>query len=183
MIDDTTSGFGICSAPALSKCLGGSPLLRELEMVGFDLEEDHCRALATLERTDLEICFDSCSFDARDAEEAFIEWLRNSQVVTALVYCKMERCISALGGNSSVKLLQCMPKCDDQSEDQFRSLARQLPANQGIEKLHLLLLNRCPISDETWNLLFRSLWTHPRITSVRLYHDPVFDGTLVTTML
>jgi hypothetical protein len=159
--------------------LGGSPWLQEIIFKAFDLEEDHCRALATLERTDLKISFNVCSIDARDAEDAFIEWLRHSQVVTAIINYEMESCIlSALCGNISIKHLSYSLECDEQCEDRFRSLAQVLPGNQGLEVLDLPCLKTSPIQDETWNLLFRSLWTHPRIKSVRVDHERNARGWL-----
>jgi hypothetical protein len=169
MVSSDGNGFGLCSAPVLSDFLGGSPWLQEIIFQAFGFEEDHCRALATLERTDLKISFTCCTIEAKGAEDAFIEWLRHSQVVTALMFCEFERCIlSALRGNSSIKYLKCRSKFDEQCEDHLRSLAQALPGNQGIEKLDLSFLTRIPMSDETWNLLFRSLRTHPRIESVCL---------------
>jgi hypothetical protein len=92
----------------------------------------------------------------------------------------MESCIfSALHGNSSIKYLNCRTKCDgdEQCEDHLRSLAQALPGNQGLDMLDVSNLTNNPVSDETWNLLFRSLWTHPRIESMRLDHYP-FARTL-----
>jgi hypothetical protein len=171
LVSSDGNGFGLCSAPVLSEFLGGSPWLQEIIFKAFVFEEDHCRTLANLERTDLEISFEFCIIDAQDAEDAFIEWLRHSQIVTALMFCEMESSIlSALRGNSFVKFLKCRTKCDEHCEDHLRSLAQVLPDNQGIEELDVSYLTHHPMSDETWNLLFRSLWTHPRIESVCLDH-------------
>jgi hypothetical protein len=158
-----TMGFDLCSAPVLSKVLRGSSLLL-LILVGFVVEGEHCRALATLERTDLEISFTFCTIEARDAGGAFIEWLRHSQVVVALTYCTMESStISALSGNSSVKLLAIGETTRNlRGETIIGSFARALLGNQGLEHLHVSL------SDETWSLLLRSLWVHPRIKYMSL---------------
>jgi hypothetical protein len=154
---------GLCSSPALSQVFEASSSLELLEFEYFAFKEDHCRALATLERTTLEVTFLACTFDARDAEDAFIEWLRHSQVVTQLEFCLMERCIvSALSGNRSIKSLSVNTTIDGHSDDLVPCLARALAGNQGIENLRLLL------SVETWSVLLRSLWAHPRIQSVRL---------------
>jgi hypothetical protein len=171
LVSSDGNGFGLCSATVLSEFLGGSPWLQEIIFKVFVFKEDHCRALATLERTNLEISFEFCTIDAQDAEDVFIEWLRHSQVVTALMFCVMESSIlSALRGNSFVKFLKCRTKGDEQCEDHLRSLAHVLPDNQGIEELDVSFLTHHPMSGETWNLLFRSLWTHPRIESVCLDH-------------
>jgi hypothetical protein len=100
-------GSVLCSGPALLQFLEASPSLDLLEFYGFALEEAHCRALATLDRTDLEVTFERCLFEAQGATDTFIEWLRHSQVVTKLEVCWMEdSIISALSGNSSVKSLR-----------------------------------------------------------------------------
>jgi hypothetical protein len=50
----------------------------------------------------------------------------------------------------------------------IRALALALPGNQGIEKLSVSL------RDETWSLLLRSVWAHPRVQSLSLvfHHRP-----------
>jgi hypothetical protein len=157
-------------------------VFRELVLMGFVFEKNHCHALATLERTDLEISFVGCTFKAQDVKDIFIEWLRHSQVVTALTYCEMESCIlSALHGNISVKRLICMTKRDEQWEDHLHSLAQALSGNQGLEvlDLSLVMVTPSPMSDETWNLLFRSLWTHPRIRSMILGHPGIVVARVI----
>jgi hypothetical protein len=153
---------GLLSGPSISQFLEASPGLELLEFKTFQFEEAHCCALATVERTDLEVTFMECHFDAQGAEDIFIEWLRHSQVVTKHEYCSMEdSIISALSGNSSVKSLSLNTACGN---DTIRSFATVLPDNQGIEILHIMSL----LSDETWSLLLRSLWAHPRIQSVTI---------------
>jgi ribosome-binding factor A len=168
LICNVESGqFGLCSAPSLSIYLGGSPWLQRLRIQGFGFEEAHCCALANLERMDLEIQFVECCLDAQDAEETFIEWLRHGQAVTALFFCRMENStLSALSGNSSIKML--MIDGDECGWNQIRSLAQLLPGNKGIEYLNLISLTDRLICDKRWSLLFRSMWTHPRIQNVKL---------------
>jgi hypothetical protein len=166
-LDQWFRWFGRCSGPALLQFLEASPSLELLELYNFAFEESHCRALVKLERTDLEVTFERCSFDAQGAKDAFIEWLRHSQVVTKLEGCEMEdSIISALSGNSSVKSLTIDTTMCGNSEDVIRSLARALPGNLGIENLRVLHGDVC---DEAWGLLLRSLWAHPRIQSVYLF--------------
>jgi hypothetical protein len=88
----------------LSQVLEASPSLELLEFENFGFEKAQCRALTTLMSNDLEVIFEDCSFEAHGAKDAFIEWLRHSQVVTKLENCTMAYgIISALSGNSSVK--------------------------------------------------------------------------------
>jgi hypothetical protein len=158
-----SSWFGLCSGPVLLQFLETSPSLELLEFEDFAFEEAHCRALATLERTDLEVTFEGCSFEAQGARGTFIEWLRRSQVVTKLEDCEMEdNIISALSGNSSVKTFSIDASSVWYSDDHIRALALALPGNQGIENL------RVSLRDETWSLLLRSLRAHPRIQSLTL---------------
>jgi hypothetical protein len=71
------SRLGLCSGPALSQFLRASPWLRDLQFADIDFEEDHCRALATLERTDLKVRCWYCTLDTKNAEAVFIEWLQH----------------------------------------------------------------------------------------------------------
>jgi hypothetical protein len=151
---------GLCSGPALSQLFELNPSLELLEFEDLTFDEASCRALATLERTDLEVAFDGCYFEPRGAKDAVIEWLRHSQVVTKLEGCAMnDSIISALSENTSVKVFSFLSTTDRRSD-----LAGALAGNQGIENLTAWLL-----SDETWSVLLRSLWAHPRIHSVRLF--------------
>jgi hypothetical protein len=154
------SCFELCPGPALLQFLGASLFLELLEFKDFEFKEAHCRALASLERKDLEVTFKACSFDAQGAEDTFVEWLRHSQVVTKLKFCKMESSIiSALSGNSSVKSF-AMSYSENRytTDSDILHLARALPGNQGIESLSVMLWDA-----DTWSVLLRSLWAHPRI--------------------
>jgi hypothetical protein len=135
--------------------------LHALEFRGFDFEEEHCRALATLQRNDLEVKITQCSLDPQDAEDTFIEWFRHNQVLTELNYCEMGSPIfSALSGNDSVKKIALDAQIFGPSEENMRSLFLALPGNTGIEQL---AFRRLEMSVETWILLFRSLTMHPQI--------------------
>jgi hypothetical protein len=155
------SWSGLCSGPALLQLLEASPGLELLEFHGFAFKEAHYRALATLKRTGLEVTFHCCTFLPQGAEGAFIEWFRHNQVVTKLRFCTMEDIvISALSGNSSVKSLFLSV---ERNGKETRSLARVLPGNQGIEYLYVMTPSERMLSH-----LLRSLWTHPRIQSIKV---------------
>jgi hypothetical protein len=157
--------FGLYSGPALSQFLEASPSLELLEFESVTFEEASCRALATLERTDLEITFNGCSFDPGGAKDTVIEWFRRSQVVTKLERCRMnDSIISALSENTSVKIFSIIGTTDGHSD-----LALVLAGNKGIENLHLPWFTDETWGDETRSLLLDSLWEHPRIQSVSLY--------------
>jgi hypothetical protein len=158
---------GLPSGPLLSQFLRESPSLQVLRFMGFDFKEEHCRALVTLERTDLEVELTNCKLVPQDAEDTFIEWFRHNQILTKLYCCKIGcRILSALSGNKSVKWLKIE---SDFGEDEMCSLIEALPGNTGIEVLDIcnFLFN-----DETWILLFRSLSTHSRIIRVNIEEGP-----------
>jgi hypothetical protein len=58
----------LASGSILSQFLEGNPSLKVLEFTNTCFEEDHCRALATLQSTDLEVKFYLCVFIPQDAE-------------------------------------------------------------------------------------------------------------------
>jgi hypothetical protein len=155
----------LVSGSILSQFLEGSPSLQVLELDSIDFKEDHCRALASLQRTDLEVKLERCTLKPQhNAKECFIEWLRHSQSVSQLTYCFMESSLlSALSGNNSVKKLMISKNASEFYEEEMHSLLQALPGNVGLENLIIL---DSGMSDETWILLFRSLSTHPRITSL-----------------
>jgi hypothetical protein len=159
----TYQAFGLPSGPVLSQFLRESPLLQVVEFDGFLFKEEHCRALATLQRTDLEIELTDCAIEPKNVEDAFIEWFRNNKVVTELVDCRMDSSIlCALKGNNSVKKLTFDTDfvSIELHEEHMRSLAQAIAGNTGVEHLYFFGLE---VSDEIWCLLFRSLATHPRI--------------------
>jgi hypothetical protein len=157
--------LGLPSGPILSQFLRESPSLQVLEFREFDFMEEHCRALATLERTDIEVKLNGCMLEPQAAQNMFIEWYRHNEVITDINCCKMgSRIISALSGNNSVKRLLFN---NLSNEEEIRSLAQALPGNTGIEHLSL---SRFKMSDETWSLLFRSMSRHPRVDVLSIGH-------------
>jgi hypothetical protein len=160
------------SGPLLSQFLRESPKLQEFVFYAFDFKEEHCRALATLQRHDLDITLQYCTFEPQDSEDAFIEWFRYNQVVTELDSCDMDsNLLSALSGNNSVKKLTIENYTSTFGEEKARSLAQALPGNMGIE--HLAFSDN-GLSDEIWSLLFRSLSTHPRIKILSIESESTF---------
>jgi hypothetical protein len=150
------------SGPILSQFFRGTPLLRVLHIRGFDFKEEHCRALATLKRTDLKVKLSECSIEPGYAEDTFIDWFRHNQVVTELDRCDIDCSIlCALSGNNSVKKLSF----EYIVEEKIHSLAHALPDNMGMEHL---VFSHFEVSDETWSLLFRSLSRHPHLESLSI---------------
>jgi hypothetical protein len=142
-IQDYRGGYlELPSGPLLSQFLRESPSLQVLEFNRFYLREEHCRALALLERTDLDIVLSNCVLDPKEAKDMFVEWARHKKVLTGLHSCQMGRSmLSAIRGKYSVKKLVI---AGTTGEAERKS------------------------SDETWSLLFSSLSTHPLIEVVSL---------------
>jgi hypothetical protein len=159
---------GLPSGPLLSQFLRESPLLQVLDFDEFVFNDEHCRALATLQRTDLAVTLKECTLVPQDG--TFIDWLRHNQSLTEINCCRMEsNVLSALSGNTFLKSLTHRngnPFVSDDCGEEMRALLQALPGNMGIENLSLVGV----MSDKTWGLLFRSLSTHPRISDVSI-HD------------
>jgi hypothetical protein len=167
---ETNGLLGLPSGPFLSQFLQGSPFLQVLDFWGFDFDEEHCRALVNLQRTDLKVTLSEGTIEPHNAENTFIEWFRHNKIVTELHSCDVESSfLSALSGNNSVKKLSFMYM----AEEKIRSLAHALTGNMGIQHLTSDLLD---VSDETWSLFFRSISRHPRVEVLDLaLHRSVYE--------
>jgi hypothetical protein len=160
-------GESFSSGPILSQFLRGNPLLQRLDFLGFHFEDEHYGALATIQRTDLEVTFNECTLESQDVGATFIEWFRRNKVVTELTDCWMgSRVLEALSGNNSVKKLS-FSMIDQCGEERIRALSHALATNQGIKYLGL---TEFEMSNETSRLLFRSLSTHPRIKRLSIWN-------------
>jgi hypothetical protein len=142
-IQDYRGGYlELPSGPLLSQFLRESPSLQVLEFNRYYLREEHCRALATLERIDFEIILSNCVLDPKEAKDIFVEWARHNKVLTELNSCQMGRSmLLSLSGKNSVKKLVITGTTGEADRKS---------------------------SDETWSHLFRSLSTHPLIEVVSL---------------
>jgi hypothetical protein len=97
-------GSHLPSGPVLSQFLRWSPSLQVLEFHGVLFKEEHCYALATVQRTDLELKLSECTLEPQDAQDMFIEWFQRNPIVTKLDSCCMERSLTAaLSKNNSDK--------------------------------------------------------------------------------
>jgi hypothetical protein len=132
-------GSSLPSGPVLAQFLGGTPWLQCLQLQCVTFEEQHCRALSSVVRTDLHIKLVSCR----------IESMRLTDI---------------LGENSCVKTLELDTDKDGSDEEHIIALAQALPSNSSIVQLQLNI----QMSDETWDLLFHSMPTHPRLEVVKL---------------
>jgi hypothetical protein len=64
--------WGLPSGLLLSQFLRKSPSLQTLVFCGIDFKEEHCRALAAVQRTDFEVKLHECYVEPDDAEETFM---------------------------------------------------------------------------------------------------------------
>jgi hypothetical protein len=104
---DSFQSIGLPLGPILSEFFRGCPSLQDPKFNGLHFEEEHCRALATLQRTDLKVEFTNCEIEPQDAQDIFIEWFRHNQVVTTMEHCEIDSSsLSALNGDNSVKMLR-----------------------------------------------------------------------------
>jgi hypothetical protein len=154
---------GLPSGPILSQFFQSSPSLQYLAFDGVHFKKEHCRALATLLRTDLAVKLSCYTIEPQDAEYTFIEWFRHNQVVTELDcwHWEMGNHFVCSERNNSVKRLAFshIPL------EHISSLAQALPGNTGIEHLRLVYDE---MSDDVWSLLFRSISRHPRVEFLSL---------------
>jgi hypothetical protein len=133
-------GSGLTAGPILAQFLGGTQCIQTMSFGNLTFEEQHCRALSGIVRTDLDINLTSCRIES--------------------IYL-----LDILGGNSCVKNLSFDTDKDGFDEEHILALAHALPHNKSIIKLHL---HNFAMDDETWDLLFHSMSTHPRLEIVRL---------------
>jgi hypothetical protein len=132
------------------------------------LNEDHCRALATMSRLDVELDVRHCCL-ADDAAGAFIECMQSDTGLVGLYECEIAFQIlaNALTGKSRVTRLQ--PYFEEPgfgTDDADKAiLFRALASNRGLVDLNL---HGDPISDENWTILCESLQAHLSLTSLDL---------------
>jgi hypothetical protein len=116
----------VATASIIAQFLEESPSLQVLQLEGIHFREDHCRALATVQRTGLEVKFHRCTLKPQNAKHIFNEWLRHSQIVTELTCCFMESSLlSALSGNNSVKKLLISKHTSEQKNIQANITRRR----------------------------------------------------------
>jgi hypothetical protein len=133
-------------------------------LCGMVLSEDHCLALATMSRLDVELNLNWCSL-SNNAAGAFVDCLQSDRGPVNLVMGEIGSQIiaSALTGNSRVTLFNPAYGWTDDAEKAV--LFRALANNRGLVELNLY---GHPISDENWTILCESLQAHPTLTNLNL---------------
>jgi hypothetical protein len=137
--------------------------LRKVYLSKMVLSEDHCLALATMSRLDVELIMNRCSL-SNNSEGAFVECLQSDRGPVNLNWCRIDSQIiaDALTGDSRVTSFKPLFNVTDAD---LAILLRALANNRG---LMVLVLGGVPISDENWTILCESLQAHPTLTSLNL---------------
>jgi hypothetical protein len=129
------------------------------------LNEDQCRALATMSRLDVELDILRCCL-ADDAADAFVELFQSDGGPVNLDRFRIGSHVlaNALTGDSRVTRLK--PLFGDETDDADKAiLFRALANNKGLVNLDL---KNQSISDENLTILCQSLQAHPTLTSLGL---------------
>jgi hypothetical protein len=160
--DSPVSGF------ALSHFLTHSNrILKVLCMGHVRLNACHCHAMGASTRTDLQIDLSKADALTELGEIVLLKSIRQNRGPTGLhrVNLDAHRLADALRGNIWVRSFApfLMRISDEDCHAYFHALAE----NQGLVKLDLL---RVRISDENWDVLWRSVSRHPKLEIIDVRH-------------
>jgi hypothetical protein len=138
--------------------------LRKVTLHGTTLNEDQCRALATMSRLDVELKISNC-YLAEDAAGAFVECLKSDRGPVKLSFCVIDSQIlaNALAGDSRVTELRLYRRETNNAD--MAILFRALANNRGLEDFYLY---GCAISNDNWSVLCESLQAHPTLANLDL---------------
>jgi hypothetical protein len=126
-LENTRRKFGPCSDPALPHFLEASPSLRLVELKGFDFKGADCLTLVTLNRTDLKVNFDRCSFsfDLEFLENSIMPRLEMNRNCFEHQRQALTRADHAIRGQLLARALHVVRYNPDQL---FRFLSENVPA-------------------------------------------------------
>jgi hypothetical protein len=138
--------------------------LRRVTLRDMALNEDLCRALATMSRLDVELEIINC-WPADDAAGAFAECLQSGRGPVELIHCVIDNQIiaSALTGKSRVTKLVLDSGRTNGAD--MAVLFAALANNSGLVELDVC--NQY-ISGDNWSILCESLKAHPTLTRLDL---------------
>jgi hypothetical protein len=161
--------------PVLSRylvSLQSATSLKTLRLADMTLGTDHCIALESNCRIDLEIELRNCKL-TDDGTQAFLESQRRNKGPERLLNCKMDNAVlaEAVRGNMSLKSLKPCGELDhDQlSPEDFETLAQALRENEGLVTLDVA---GQPIMEESWRILLKSIQNHPSLQVLDLHLTP-----------
>jgi hypothetical protein len=146
--------------------------LKTLRLEDMTLDTDHCIALETNDRIDLDIELSNCKL-TDDGTQAFLESQRRNKGPEKLLNCKMDVAVlaEAVRGNRSLKSLKPCGELDhDQlSPEDFETLAQALRENEGLVTLDI---SGQPILSESWHIILKSIQNHPSLQVLDLHLTP-----------
>jgi hypothetical protein len=147
--------------------------LRKVRLDYIALSEDHCRALATMSRLDVELNLVFCSL-SNDAAGAFVECLQSDRGPIQLIRCKIDSQIfaSALVGKSRVTKLKPASGANGTTTNEavLAVLFTALANNRSL--LDLDLSNNFRMNDDSLSILCESLKAHPTLIILELPNSP-----------
>jgi hypothetical protein len=126
------------------------------------LNEDVCRALATMSRLDVKVKINKCRLSTDAAGAAFVECAQSDKGPIELDNCLNHTQIlaSALAGKSRVTRLYLNHKIEPATDTADVVLFRALANTRGLLDLDF---DSYPISSENWSVLCESLQAHPTL--------------------
>jgi hypothetical protein len=132
--------------------------LRTVSLPFLDLNEDQCRALATMSRLDVGLNVYNCTLPD-DAAGVFVESLQSDRGPVQLIDCKIycQILASGLAGNSRGTKLWHHDRNIDEAN--MAVLFTALANNKGLANLGFGFY----ISSENWSILCNSLKAHPTV--------------------
>jgi hypothetical protein len=146
--------------------------LKTLRLEDMTLDTDHCIALESNDRIDLDIELSNCKI-TEDGTQAFVESQRRNKGPEKLLNCKMDAAVlaEAVRGNRSLKSLKPCGELDhDQlSPEDFETLAQALRENEGLVTLDIA---GQPILEESWRIILRAIQDHPSLQVLDLHLTP-----------
>jgi hypothetical protein len=126
--------------------------LRKVTMNYMILSEDHCLALATTSRLDLEVEIRYCSL-TDNAAGAFLECLHSDRGPVELIKYRFDRSVLAGALTGDIRVTRLEPVFELTNDAERAVLFPALANNKGLLYLDL---QYCTISDETWSVLYDS---------------------------
>jgi hypothetical protein len=150
-----------------------------LKLKGFELDDEHCRALLATEdaREDFEITLDSCRL-TEAGESVLLDGIRRNQGPTSLhgCRCNTQPLAEALNRNTHIKRFQCRSD-DGITDEDVLVLLWALAGNLDIEELGPQGMK---ITNEGWSIMCQSLANHPAIEHLNLDYTASRDESKST---
>jgi hypothetical protein len=154
---------------------------RKVTLAGITLDEEQCRALATVSSLDLEIILERCSLapdDIFSCQKAFIECLQRDRGPTELDRCLISHRIIANALIGNIRVVKLRIACGEDESEIIQDHAgigimfRALTEMRGLLELNLY---DHFIMDDHWHILCQSLKMHRTLTCLDLRYTQRWD--------